>query len=358
MDRSDGASWYAWRGGPCIATRDSRTKPKLTSGELLAAARAVEQQSEPDARQFHSLIRHWRKSPEWNNLATNTQRTWDCQLRQIEEKWGQTPVTIWNDPRMTAKVVQWRDSRQQTPRGADLGVMVLRELLKFARLRGRVRFNAAAEVPIIYRGGNRAEIIWTDENIDCFCWWALKLDKPEMIDGIWLASLTGFRSADLVTVTDENVYDYAIIKRALKVSRRKRRSATMPRIPELDDLLSELAFRHRKEGVRNLLVNSWGKPWTAGGFGGTFNRVRDAANIVHIDEETGGTRRKHLHDLRGTFATRLISAGLTDDQVADVMGWAKERVGQIRSVYVDQRATVVAIGKRIAASNVNRVVNR
>jgi hypothetical protein len=40
------------------------------------------------------------------------------------------------------------------------------------------------------------------------------------------------------------------------------------------------------------------------------------------------------------------------------MGWARERVEQIRSVYVDQRATVVAIGERIAASNVNRAVNR
>jgi integrase len=348
---------YAWRGGPCVAKRDGRTKPILTGRELANVAHAVEQLGQPDPRQFHSLVREWRKSPEWNNLAANTQRTWDCQLRRIEDKWGETPIAVWSDPRVTAKVVKWRDSRRGTPRGADLGVMVLRELLRFARLRGHVSFNAAAEVPSIYRGGNRADIVWSEADIDRFCWWALKLNKPEMIDGIWLAALTGLRSADLVTVTDQNVYDYAIIKRALKISRRKRRTATMPRIPELDSLLTELALRHRKDGVRSLLVNSWGKSWTASGFGGTFNRVRDAANIVHIDEETGEARRKHLHDLRGTFATRLISAGLTDNEVADVMGWAKERVAQIRAVYVDQRATVVAIGERIAASGVNCAVN-
>ena len=163
---------YAWRGGPCIATRDGRGKPTLTANEVLALAKAVEQQSEPDGRQFYSLIRDWHKSPEWAALAASTRRTWDCQLRRIEERWGSTPLAIWNDPRMTAKIVQWRDSRRATPRGADLGIVVLRELLKFSRLRGRVLSNAAAEVPTIYRGGERAEIIWTEDEIDRFCWWA------------------------------------------------------------------------------------------------------------------------------------------------------------------------------------------
>lgn len=74
-----------------------------------------------------------------------------------------------------------------------------------------------------------------------------------------------------------------------------------------------------------------------------------AASIVHTDAETGATKTKHLHDLRGTFATKLImhGAGLTDQEVADIMGWSPQQVADIRRVYVDQARVVVAIGRRI-----------
>lgn len=259
---------------------------------------------------------------------------------------------------MFSKVVQWRDSRSSTPRSADIGVTVLRELLKFGRMHGRVTFNAGDGVPKLYRGSNRADIVWTGEEIDRFCWQAIQLDRPHLIDAIWLASLTGLRRADLVTVNDANVYDHAIIKKALKVSRGKRRTTTMPRIPELDALLDELSGRQRIDGTRTLLVNSRGLPWTEGGLTGSFNAVRDAAEIVHVDEATGQQRKKHLHDVRGTFATRLIEAGLTDREAAQIMGWSPERVSNIRQVYVDQERVVMAIGRRIAArSSVNRAVN-
>jgi hypothetical protein len=46
-----------------------------------------------------------------------------------------------------------------------------------------------------------------------------------------------------------------------------------------------------------------------------------AADIVYVDPDTGERRKKHLHDVRGTFATRVILAGLADAEVAEVMGW-------------------------------------
>jgi integrase len=260
---------------------------------------------------------------------------------------------------MVAKVVAWRDSRAATPRSADIGVMVLRELLKFGRLRGRVSINVATEIPTLYREGARADIVWTEDDIERFCWQAIADDRPQLIDAIWLAALTGLRREDLATVSRSNVYEYAIIKKALKVSRRRRNTATMPRIPELDRLLAELETRTRAAGVETLLVNSFGRPWTGDGLGGSFNRVRDAAEIFHVDPETGERKPKHLHDLRGTFCTRLITTtDLTDTEIAEVMGWSPQRIGNIRRTYVDQSRVVVAIGQRIAAGGVNRIVNR
>ena len=83
-----------------------------------------------------------------------------------------------------------------------------------------------------------------------------------------------------------------------------------------------------------------------------FPSTRDAAKIVHIDEE-GEEKRKHLHDVRGTFCTMLLTEwDLTDQEAADIMGWSPERVGQIRRVYVDHSRVVVALGARIAAKQI------
>jgi len=121
----------------------------------------------------------------------------------------------------------------------------------------------------------------------------------------------------------------------------------MPRIPALDDLLIELRDRKRAEGVNTVLVNSFGRPWTGDGFGTSFNRVRDHAGIVHIDPDTGEAKKKHIHDLRGTFCTKLILAGLTDHEAPEIMAWSPEQVAGIRRCYVDQRHVVVAIGERL-----------
>lgn len=339
---------YAWRGGPCILTSDGHAHPRLDR-DALERLRNV-QESAPAAQQptIATIVREWTRSPEWKNLASSTRKTWGGHLTVIEQRWADVPLTIWNDPRMIGKVVAWRDSRSDTPRAADIGVTVLRTLLAFGRLRGRVGINVAEKIPTLYKGGDRAEIIWTADDIARFVAKARDLGASHVADGLRLAALTGLRRQDLVTLTWSQVGDHAIAKKALKKSRGKRRMATVPRIPELDGLLDELRGRRRQAGVATLLVNRSGAAWTGDGFGGSFNRVRDAANIVFVDPETGEERKKHLHDVRGTFCTSLILAGLTDGEAADIMGWSPEQVRGIRRTYVDQGRVIVAIGARIA----------
>ena len=348
---------YAWRGGPLVLRKESRSKPILGSEDVRAILAAQDKEREHPAphETIQALIRSMRSldpgrpsSPEWERLAPGTKKTWGAALNVIEEKWGQTPLTIWNDPRMKAKVVQWRDSRAETPRSADIGVSVLGTLLKFGMLRGRVSINVADGIPTLYRNGARAEIVWTGEDIEKFIATAAALGRPQLVDGLRLAALTGLRRADLVSLTWANVTEFAVGKLALKRSAGKRRRMLMPRIPALDALLTELRDRPRKEGVNTVLTNSYGEPWNADGFGGSFNRIRDAADIVHFDPESGERSKKHLHDVRGTFCTRLLTEfGLSDVDAAGIMGWAPERVAAIRRVYVDQATVVVALGERL-----------
>jgi hypothetical protein len=358
-----GHRWYvyAWRGGPRIATIDGGPKPRL-SRELEAKVREAKEEARGgNDGTLGALIRDWRRSPEWKALAPNTRDTWTVPLARIEDKWGKLPLGVWNDPRMVGKVVDWRDSMAATPRAADIGVTVLSRLLEWGRLRARVRVNVASGIPGLYRGGDRAEIIWTEEDIDAFCRSALMLDRPLMTDCIFLAAWTGMRLADLAAVTfaecgvDGTVgadgrpeIGPAIVRKALKRSRGRRRRAAVPILPQLAQLIEELRTRPRKEGVDTLLVNSHGRAWSADALGKRFGEVARHANIVHreIGEDD---RPKHLHDVRGTFVTHLCRMQLTDDQIASIVAWSPQNVSRIRRVYVDDAAVVVAIGRRIRA---------
>ncbi len=296
-------------------------------------------------------INEWRpNSPEWKGLSDSTKRTWGSALNQIESKWGATPLTIWSDPRMVSKVVAWRDARAETPRSADFGVSVLRALLKFARLRGKVSINVAEGIPQLYRNGSRADIIWTDDDLKKFEAASIALNMEHLHDGVRLAALTGLRRADIVSLTWGDVRQETISKRAAKASRGRRRTATIPRLPALDALLNELKLKHRAEGVNTVLVNSFGKPWSVDGFGGSFGRVRDHAGIAHVYADTGQVRPKHFHDLRGTFCTKLILAGASDREAAEMMAWSPDQVSSIRRCYVDQTQVIMAIGERMQNS--------
>lgn len=362
-------TWYIYpfKGGPLIRRVESPRKPVLTAADHAAIAAAKTAVTAIDPGTTRAQLRAWCPirhdepgSPEWAALAANTKRTWRGHVDLIEERWGRFPLTIWDDPRMVAKVVKWRDERAATPRSADVGVTVLHAFLEFARLRGQVRINVATNIPTLYRGGNREEIIWLPDDIAAFEAQAIEDEQPWIIDGLTLCSLTGMRLADLVTLTFDHVGEFAVTKTALKKSRGRRRRATIPMTPRLEAFLREMRARPRGQGVNTILVNSRGKPWSAGGYGGSFNRIRDAARIVHRHEDTDEDgrlvtveRRKHLHDVRGTFCTMLLTeCELTDQQAAGIMGWSETRVGNIRKVYVDDARVIVALGERIAAKQI------
>ncbi|MDZ7894213.1 MAG: hypothetical protein U5M50_04145 [Sphingobium sp.] len=355
-------SWYvyAYKGGPLILKAQQPTRPKLTARDWAKVAEAEEAQRALPThllryhlRQYRSLDPDKPSSPEWDRLADSTKELWGAHLDLIDNRWGHQPVSVWNDPRMVAKVVKWRDERVSAPRAADIGVTVLKALLEYLRLRGVVAINVAANIPRLYKGGNRADIIWSDADMEAFRAAAVKKGWPQVHDGLMLAALTGLRRADLVTLTWDQIGQFAIVKTALKKSQGKRRKAVIPMTEKLETLLADLRGRPRLPGVETVLTNSYGRPWTKLGFGASFSFIRDMANIVHVEEGDDGKsieRKKHLHDVRGTFCTMLlIDCDLTDREAGEIMAWSPERVGKIRSTYVDRNRVVVALGNRIGA---------
>ena len=354
--RSSGpVTWYvyAWRGGPCILRAEGAAKPKLTREALNDYLKAKEGHHAHDNATLNALVREWRRSPEWQGLAQSTRNTWETALSRIEEKWGKTPLSVWNDPRMVGKVLAWRDSYANVPRAADIGITVLSRLLEWGRLRARVTLNVASGVPQLYRGADRSSIIWTEEDMARFRHSALALGLGHVGDVLELAALTGFRRADLAAVTFDEVGEHAIVRTAMKKSRGRRRRAAVPLLPETRALLDQLRCRRRQPGVNTLLVNSFGRSWGSPvSVGDRFQTVRDHAGIMEPGDPKLGVpdRPKHLHDLRGTFVTRLCRAQLSDEEIANIVAWSPQNVAEIRRRYVDDAAVVVAIGQRLSTA--------
>lgn len=48
------------------------------------------------------------------------------------------------------------------------------------------------------------------------------------------------------------------------------------------------------------------------------------------------SRDLHFHDLRGTAATHFYRAGMTEREIAQILGWSESRVGKIIDRYVNR----------------------
>lgn len=349
---------YAWRGGPCIRTVVGGEKPSITQDDVKAIAAALEAAKPVPKDTIAGLATSYRSSPEWKALEASTRDTWGRALDKIEAKWGEVPLRLWNNPRMVTQVVKWRDSMAETPRAADIGIAQLSRLLEFGRLRGQVTVNIGAGIPTLYRNAQRAEIIWTED--DFKIWNEHDEVHQSLRDVAMLAAVTGLRRADLIGLTWDEIGDVAITRIARKKSKGRRRRVVMPIIPDLKAVLDDLRTRPRKQGVETVLVTSHGTIWSGNGLSGSFGKAVRAADIHHVDSD-GEKKFKHLHDIRGTYATKLMTApglDLTDKEIANLMGWTPEQVSEIRTHYVDDAAIVVALGERLAQAAVKRSVKR
>ena len=78
-----------------------------------------------------------------------------------------------------------------------------------------------------------------------------------------------------------------------------------------------------------VLTNSDGHPWKTG-FGSSWNKALIAAKLNDAD--------LHFHDFRGTAATRMYLAGLTNREIAEATARDEESVDRIIRRYVTRDA--------------------
>src|SRR5262249_19677971 len=138
-----------------------------------------------------------------------------------------------------------------------------------------------------------------------------------------LAAHTGLRLSDLLCLSWSDVGENAIT-----FATGKSRGRHEAIIPLYDDLRAVLARIPKRATI--VLTSSKRRPWTADGFGSSFNSAKPAAGIAEKD--------LHFHDLRGTAATKFYIAGLPIRVIAEILAWSEDQVERIIRRYVARAA--------------------
>jgi integrase len=162
----------------------------------------------------------------------------DLRIFQIEGNPAIEQAIAFEDRRMRAVVMAWRDGWAVQPRSADKASVTLATLLGWAVQRGLLTINVAAKIPHLH-SADRAEIIWTAADWSAIAgqWThghgaARAITSPELMNALRLAHFTALRLGDLVALDWDQVGSKAIIL----TTRKRKRRAVIPIFPELATL--------------------------------------------------------------------------------------------------------------------------
>ncbi|MCW5692941.1 MAG: tyrosine-type recombinase/integrase [Pseudolabrys sp.] len=317
--------YYAWRGGP-------RLRGEPGTPEFMASYNeAIEDRRTPDKSRFRFVVADYKASAEYRKLATSTREQWGKWLDRIAEYFGELRIAQFDRPEKIRPVIRrWRNQWAETPRTADYALQVLSRVIAHAvDPLGKIAGNPCEGIKHLYNN-DRSEIIWTDADVEHI----KKKCSDEIALAVDLAGHTGLRLGDLLRLSWSHVGDDAIVLATGKS--RHRREAIIPLYGALRDVLARIPKR-----ATTILTNSRRRPWTADGFGSSFNKAKIDAGLSERD--------LHFNDLRGTAATKFYIAGFSMREIAETLAWEEENVEKIIRRYVGRAAAIKARIKKLEA---------
>ncbi|MEA3473258.1 MAG: tyrosine-type recombinase/integrase [Pseudomonadota bacterium] len=290
----------------------------------------------PDQKTVRSLVIEYRRSPTgFRRLAPSTAKQWERHLSDIVKRFGDMPLAALPSLRAKRLFLAWRDERAATPRTADYAMTVLKRVMSWGKAHAIIEVNPVEKVEGIYRV-NRAEQIVTDAELKSIIEIAPVHQRPL----IKFASETGMRRGDIVRLKWDYIEDRYIQLETGKSRGRKR--ITVPITPATREVLEALKIARQqmidagKVPSAFVFVGETGLPFKENSVTQAWGR---ACTELAID--------KHFHDLRGTAITRFVKANLRDDEIADIVGWERNRVEGIRKAYVDADAISIHIANQL-----------
>jgi integrase len=333
--RKDGSRtyyYYAFKNGPLIHKGDQLPVDLPPDHPIFAAFQKAHEESrvKPSAGHVNGLVAAFRASTDYTGMADSTRAQWRRWLGRIEDEFGEFELEAIDDRGFRKDIIEWRDKWIATPRTADYAMQVMKRLLSFGVSRGDIDFNRALGIKALAKSDVRSEKIWTEDDIKSACEHEKTL--PAVANVIRLAALTGLRRGDLVQLRWDQVGVKEITRPTNKS--RGRRTAHIPILSETRILLDRMRAERSTEALQAttpVLVTPTGAQWS---------EAYLTRNITAVTRRLG--KDLHLHDLRGTFVTRLCIAGMSDDEIADIVGWSLRAVARMRRTYVSKDAVADA----------------
>jgi integrase len=285
--------WYAWKGGPPLCGEPGT--PEFMSSYNEAISRKVV----PPRGTLLSVLQQYQASEDFRALADSTRRSYVPLITRIEKRFGDFPLSALTDRRSRGIFMGWRDQLAASAgrRQADYAWAVLARLLSWSFDRGLVAANPCERGGRLYRGGGRAEKIWTAADEAAF----LERAPAHLHLPLLLALWTGQRQGDLLRLPWSGY-------NGTHIRLRQSKTGTRVVIPIGEPLKVKLDATLKRSTI--ILTNSDGKPWTSDGFRASWGKACKTVGVVGVT----------FNDLRGTAVTRLAVAGCTEAEIATITG--------------------------------------
>lgn len=266
-------------------------------------------------------------------LKISTQIDYLPLAKELKSKFGTFPVSSLKNEKMYIgdnkyialrdEVYKWQKSKEHKPRHADKCVWFFSRICGFAYDRGFISSNPLLNIKRLYKGGNRSDIVWTDDDLAKFC----SVAPQNVANFILGLRYTGARKNELANLkwSDISVCGHFILIRQTKSERdgKAGKIVKVPMIKPLYDLLQTLDASNEY-----IFINSRGQKWES--INKAFTLASRQAGIA-----------KRMHDLRGTYITDMKSRGYSDDDMEYITGNASA----LKS-YINRDANIVDHSKK------------
>jgi integrase len=308
---------YAWRGGPRIW--DKSMAYGQNSIEYVEAFRHATMARTVTKGTFQDIIDEFFASSDFAKLGDRTKKDhWNSVARDngIEAEFGKAPIQAFEDKRIRAEILRWRDKFASGT--GDHLMATMQRIISFAHERGLLSDHYLLRIKKQTKS-NRASIIWTQPEIDLFVNGA-----PRYAGRILIAAVeTGLRPGDLQRLSRSdfersNITDGRIVLKTRKS--RGKNYASVPVSRRMAALIAELPYDQER-----IIVASDGRNFeNSDSMGRAISEWRDRLGI---------RKELRLYDARGTAVTRLLRAGCTLTELASHMGWGYQHAAQMVEKY-------------------------
>lgn len=302
------AYYYAWKGGPSLTG-------EIGTPEFFASYQAaIATKSRASDDMLASLLASYQNSSDFTKLAERTRKDYIRQIKRIEAKLADFPISALGDRETRGIFLEWRDDLAKVSRRqADYAYAVLALILSWAIDRGKITTNPCERAGKVYRS-KRIESVWMSDDEKAF------LDSaPEHLRlAFMLAIWTGQRQGDLLKLPWTG-YNGSHI--------RLQQSKTGARVTiKVGKPLKVLLDATKRVGP-NILMTTDKTAWTESGFRASWRTACKKAGVSGVT----------FHDLRGTAVTRLAIAGCTESEIATITGHSLRDVGAILDAHYLKR---------------------